>query len=612
MDHFGCLKRYCRSWLPLVPFERRMLIAAILLSLLASTTGSALSAKSSSLALSHLYHVGRQIRIRDGHAKAQPCYADLLRQNPNDLTVSSRLAASVNTTLRQHQRACCIGIDDSAKLPALRDWLLASNYTSATVAQSFKLSDETTAHNFHRASAPVYVTPAAAGSVHQFPFSLPSLTIGQCLVALFLLGLCIPADAAVKCCSEANVQLLMDLGLVCTCEHDHNLLLAVVSITPIDLPNNVHGRDDGTIYVVTDWHPRVLNTIRIAGPGQSASASNTEEAVMYIGPDSLGLIEHWMLHPDLSPVDSLLDVCTGCGVQALVCLAMSKCHTAVCVDINPRALRFAAFSAGLNGFTDAMIYICGDVLKGRGRIVSNPMQMNYHDPAPDADLVDLLQDVICPQRFGMITCNPPFLPVPTTEDGGLEGRANAIPTKHGWFSNGGALGEAVLAEVLNLARSMLDDGGFAAIVSEFFFEEDHNAESFDANCLLKRLCSYWTRNHKSSLGSAPTCRAILLTNEYPISATSYATRRADSEEEVVAWNRHLERVNIAACSPGFLYLQKSVVASEQSDNVWTHLAIPKSSHGSIWTPGNTFGIQCTQSATRKFFGVSLGMRSLRG
>jgi methylase of polypeptide subunit release factors len=578
-----------------------MLIAALLLLLIAPT--GALSAKSSSLA--HLYQASRQTRICDGHAKAQPCYADLLRQNPSDLTVSSRLAASAGTTLLQHQTACCLGIDDSAKLPSLRDWLLVSNYTSAAVAQTLKLSDATPAHNCRRASAPVYITPAAAGSVHHFPFSLTSLTICQCLVALFLLGLCIPADAAVNCCSEANVQLLMDLGLVCTCEHDQNLLLAVVSITPIDLPR-VHGRDDGTIYVVTDWHPRVLNTIRIAGPGQSASASNAEEAVMYIGPDSLALIEHWMLHPDLSPVDSLLDVCTGCGVQALVCLAISKCQTAVCVDINPRALRFAAFSAGLNGFTDAMIYIRGDVLKGRGRIVSHPMQMNDHDPAPDVDLVDLLQDVIGAQKFGMITCNPPFLPVPSANDGGRVGPVNAIPAKYGWFSNGGALGEAVLAQVLSLARSTLNDGGFAAIVSEFFFEEDHNAESFDANCLQKRLCSYWTRNRKSSVRNAPACRAILLTNEYPISATSYATRRADSVEEAIAWNRHLERVNIAACSPGFLYLQKSAVASAQSDNGWTHLAVPKSSHGSIWTPGNTLAVQCTQSATRKFF----GMRSL--
>jgi hypothetical protein len=222
-------------------------------------------------------------------------------------------------------------------------------------------------------------------------------------------------------------------------------------------------------------------------------------------------------------------------------------------------------------------------------------------------LVDLLQHVVYPQRFGMITCNPPFLPVPSTEDGGLEGPAKTIPTKYGCFSNGGASGDSVLAEVLSLANRMLNDGGFAAIVSEFFFEEDHNTESFDANFLLKRLCSYWTRSHESSLGNALACRAILLTNEYPISATSYAARRADSEEEVIAWNRHLERVNIAACSPGFLYLQKYVVASTQSDNVWIHLAVPKSSHGSIWTPGNTFGVQCTQSAARKFF----GMKSLR-
>ncbi|HWE81401.1 MAG TPA: methyltransferase [Gaiellaceae bacterium] len=94
-------------------------------------------------------------------------------------------------------------------------------------------------------------------------------------------------------------------------------------------------------------------------------------------------------------VEDVLDLGTGNGHQAL--LAARHADRVTAVDINPRALRFAAFNAELNG-------IGGIELR----------QGNLFDPVAGA-------------QFDQIVCNPPYVISPENEivyrDGGLRGDA---------------------------------------------------------------------------------------------------------------------------------------------------------------------------------------------
>jgi hypothetical protein len=232
--------------------------------------------------LNQLYKHARQTRITDGSEVAQRMYEDILNLNPADITTSTRLAATkAPESLDRFHKACQIPtLDDYKKLDHLRNWFVDVDYSADSVGTILNLSRKT--------RAPIYISPASPGSVERLPFHSSVLTPCQCLISLFLLGLCVSESDAKRCCSNGIVQLLQDIGLVCNCEYNPDLLYAVVSVIPIDLPDDLPkgGVTCHTAYIATDWHPRVLNTIKI---------HEDEEAVMYIGPDSLALIEHWTM-----------------------------------------------------------------------------------------------------------------------------------------------------------------------------------------------------------------------------------------------------------------------------------------------------------------------------
>ncbi len=95
------------------------------------------------------------------------------------------------------------------------------------------------------------------------------------------------------------------------------------------------------------------------------------------------------------PVERVLDLGTGNGHQAL--LAARHAGQVTAIDINPRALRFAAFNAALNG-ADGI-----DFREG-----------NLFEP-------------VTGEQYDLIVCNPPYVISPETDivyrDGGLAGDA---------------------------------------------------------------------------------------------------------------------------------------------------------------------------------------------
>ena len=131
----------------------------------------------------------------------------------------------------------------------------------------------------------------------------------------------------------------------------------------------------------------------------------------------------------------------------------------------------------------------------------------------------------------------------------------------------------------------------------------------------RRLQSYWVdgdspqevETDRDTLLPAESSKGLLMTNQFPISSTLYAERRADSIEEAIIWNDHLYRERIAACSPGLMYIQKTKnfvplgCGVEEQNNSWTHASVPKTELGSIWTPSNNEAIAFTQLMSREFF-----------
>ena len=99
-------------------------------------------------------------------------------------------------------------------------------------------------------------------------------------------------------------------------------------------------------------------------------------AKFYYGNDSIQLSR--MLE---GAEGSVLDLCSGVGTQALVCARTAARVTAV--EIEPLAAKLFWVNAAMNGLSDKVELINGDLL------------------APVAG-----------RRFDVISCNPPFMPVP--------------------------------------------------------------------------------------------------------------------------------------------------------------------------------------------------------
>jgi methylase of polypeptide subunit release factors len=102
----------------------------------------------------------------------------------------------------------------------------------------------------------------------------------------------------------------------------------------------------------------------------------TSAAKFYYGNDSIELS-----HVLEGAQGNVLDLCSGVGTQALVCARTAARVTAV--EIEPLAAKLFWVNAAMNGLTDKLELLNGDFL------------------APVAG-----------RQFDVISCNPPFMPVP--------------------------------------------------------------------------------------------------------------------------------------------------------------------------------------------------------
>lgn len=124
------------------------------------------------------------------------------------------------------------------------------------------------------------------------------------------------------------------------------------------------------------------------------------------------------------PVDSVLDLGTGCGIQALH--ASRHAGRVVATDISKRAIELARFNARLNGITNI-----------------------------EFRLGDLFEPV-AGERFDHIVSNPPF--VITPRDAGVAAYE---------YRDGGMVGDAIVHAVIHGAAEHLSPGGIAQFLGNW-------------------------------------------------------------------------------------------------------------------------------------------------
>jgi methylase of polypeptide subunit release factors len=488
--------------------------------------------------LTTLYSEARQVRAVLGHDAAVHLYQDILIQNNDaaDLTAATRIGADEESPARQEIVGREGTMEERRRFGQFLEYV---GFTAENIADVV-FDDTKMASKAKWCSAPIYLQPLKAGS--PTPPS-PTSTLGAC-IQLLLLSVCIPLSVSRNYFGSDIVALMIKLGIAFAVE---DLLVPYCHVMPVT------GRYK-TIYVVTDLHPNVLSTTTV---GYSEDKDNVNGAVMYIGPDSCGLLHHWCALQHPTELDTIVDIGTGSGIQALSLAELSnnKGVKVKSVDINKRALRVTKLNFDLNGLQEPDL-ILGNINEPVGRLY-----------VPETD--ELKEEQSWMNLLGsatLIVSNPPFLPVPADDP--------VISKRYGWFSSGGSTGEEFLKSLIGLSSSILDpQNSSLGIVSEFMNPED-NFEN--------RLSSWW--------GDKPA-EAILFSNQHALDATTYASRRANDDDEVNRWQKHLESQGIDQISPGFLFLKRkkcsSIAGDDDDSNIKvTHYLVPKTEEGSIWTPTN--------------------------
>lgn len=209
---------------------------------------------------------------------------------------------------------------------------------------------------------------AALGRGEPVPVRRAALDAGELgtLVRLFLLNDNCPVDEVAAALAPLSVERAVAAGLLA---HDGDEIRAALDLRPVDV-------GDGARWVLSDLD------------GALRPCRTTQDHVLGVGHASLSLLQATPTHP----VDSVLDLGTGCGIQAI--RAAGYARTVTATDVNPRALALAAATAALNGLDL-------ELLEG-----------SWFEPVEG-------------RRFDQVVANPPFVVGParvehTYRDSGLD------------------------------------------------------------------------------------------------------------------------------------------------------------------------------------------------
>ena len=135
---------------------------------------------------------------------------------------------------------------------------------------------------------------------------------------------------------------------------------------------------------------------------------------------------------DRTPVDSALDVGTGCGIQALY--LATHCTRVVATDLSERACEITRFNAALNQV--AIDVRCGSLF-----------------------------EPVAGERFNLIVSNPPFVITPDSV------RASGLMQ----YRDGGAQRDHLIAQIIHEAPDHLTEGGTIQMLANWEVDSDSTA-----------------------------------------------------------------------------------------------------------------------------------------
>jgi len=226
------------------------------------------------------------------------------------------------------------------------------------------------------------------------------------LARLFVLGMQVSPEQLAAALPALGIDGAIQLGLVAL---ERDGLRAALDLRPYSFVD-AHGV--GSWWIASD-----LGELTVGG-------ALREDHVLGVGGASLTL-SGLMID---TPVDSALDLGTGCGIQALH--AARHATRVIATDISPRALRIAALNAELNGIRNI-----------------------------EFRLGSLFEPVVG-ERFGHIVSNPPFVITP---------RADGVPSYE--YRDGGMVGDALVASLIAGLAAHLEPGGIAQLLGNWEYRD---------------------------------------------------------------------------------------------------------------------------------------------
>ncbi|WP_235523061.1 methyltransferase [Cellulomonas sp. Root485] len=279
-------------------------------------------------------------------------------------------------------------LTDPALVAALRDDLAAAGYGVAGVEEVLGAVAADALHREEPVPA-LRATGAAADDVV------------AALVRTFLLGVAVPRRTLERALPTLGIDGAERLGLV---ETDGDQVRARVDLRPYTA---VDGGGEVDWWIASDLGElatgQALRTDHVLGVG----GASTTLAQVTVRDDR----------------DHVLDLGTGCGIQALHASRHSR--RVVGTDISRRALAFARFNAALAG-------VGLDLREG-----------SMLDPVAD-------------ERFDLVVSNPPFVITPRTP---------GMPSYE--YRDGGRAGDAIVRELVEGVGAVLAPGGVAQLLGNW-------------------------------------------------------------------------------------------------------------------------------------------------
>ncbi|GAC57652.1 hypothetical protein GOHSU_22_01120 [Gordonia hirsuta DSM 44140 = NBRC 16056] len=293
------------------------------------------------------------------------------------------------------------------------------------------------------------------------------------LIRLFLLGSVEPESLVEQAFSPLSPEVLVRQGVLAP---DGAGYRAVLDIRP-------HGSDDADFLVVSDQ-----DALLRSGP-------LAHDHVLGIGGASMSLAQAVIR----TPVRRVLDLGTGCGIQALH--LDSHAEQIVATDTNPRALTLAGVTARLNGMSWEL------------------RQGSLFEP-------------VAGERFDLIVANPPFVVGTGSQDY--------------IYRDSGIEGDGISRELIEQVGDHLEPGGVAQLLANWIV---HDEDDWD------RRIGAWVR--ASGLDAWVVQRELA----DPISYISLWVADAGESPEGAAergarWLDWFEREQIAGIGMGLVMLRK--------------------------------------------------------